>query len=56
VRLSVERLRFYDRRSRPGSSPTPGHERHTMGFFGFLLLGLLAGAIAKLILPGKQAE
>jgi uncharacterized membrane protein YeaQ/YmgE (transglycosylase-associated protein family) len=26
-----------------------------MGFLGFLLLGLLAGAIAKLILPGKQA-
>ncbi|MDJ0337914.1 GlsB/YeaQ/YmgE family stress response membrane protein [Cryobacterium sp. PH31-O1] len=26
-----------------------------MGFFGFLLLGLLAGAIAKLVLPGKQA-
>ncbi|MBG6215447.1 putative membrane protein YeaQ/YmgE (transglycosylase-associated protein family) [Cryobacterium sp. CAN_C3] len=26
-----------------------------MGFFGFLLLGLLAGAIAKLILPGKQS-
>ena len=25
-----------------------------MGFFGFLLLGLLAGAIAKLILPGAQ--
>ena len=25
-----------------------------MGFLGFLLLGLLAGAIAKLILPGKQ--
>lgn len=25
-----------------------------MGFFGFLLLGLIAGAIAKLILPGKQ--
>ncbi|MBX0299292.1 GlsB/YeaQ/YmgE family stress response membrane protein [Cryobacterium sp. 1639] len=25
-----------------------------MGFFGFLLLGLLAGAIAKLILPGKN--
>lgn len=25
-----------------------------MGFFGFLLLGLLAGAIAKLILPGKD--
>jgi hypothetical protein len=24
----------------------------TMGFFGFLLLGLIAGAIAKLILPG----
>lgn len=26
-----------------------------MGFFGFLLLGLIAGAIAKLIMPGKQA-
>ncbi len=26
-----------------------------MGFFAFLLLGLLAGAIAKAILPGKQA-
>jgi len=26
-----------------------------MGFFGFLLLGLIAGAIAKLIIPGKQA-
>lgn len=25
-----------------------------MGFFGFLLLGLIAGALAKLILPGKQ--
>ncbi|MEV8023158.1 GlsB/YeaQ/YmgE family stress response membrane protein [Microbacterium sp. NPDC080220] len=25
-----------------------------MGFFGFLILGLIAGAIAKLILPGKQ--
>ena len=25
-----------------------------MGFFGFLLLGLIAGAIAKLILPGKN--
>lgn len=25
-----------------------------MGFFGFLLLGLLAGALAKLILPGRQ--
>ena len=25
-----------------------------MGFFGFLLLGLIAGAIAKLILPGQQ--
>lgn len=24
-----------------------------MGFFGFLLLGLIAGAIAKAILPGK---
>ncbi|MGI6877219.1 GlsB/YeaQ/YmgE family stress response membrane protein [Microbacterium sp. gxy059] len=25
-----------------------------MGFIGFLLLGLIAGAIAKLILPGRQ--
>lgn len=25
-----------------------------MGFFSFLLLGLIAGAIAKAILPGKQ--
>lgn len=25
-----------------------------MSFIGFLILGLLAGAIAKLILPGKQ--
>lgn len=26
-----------------------------MGFLAFVLLGLIAGAIAKLILPGKQA-
>ena len=25
-----------------------------MSFFAFLILGLIAGAIAKLILPGKQ--
>ena len=25
-----------------------------MGFFAFLILGLIVGAIAKLILPGKQ--
>lgn len=25
-----------------------------MGFFAYLILGLIAGAIAKLILPGKQ--
>ncbi|MBX3117055.1 MAG: GlsB/YeaQ/YmgE family stress response membrane protein [Cryobacterium sp.] len=25
-----------------------------MGFFAFIILGLIAGAIAKLILPGKQ--
>lgn len=25
-----------------------------MGFIGFLILGLAAGAIAKLILPGRQ--
>jgi uncharacterized membrane protein YeaQ/YmgE (transglycosylase-associated protein family) len=33
----------------------PNSEVLIMGFFGFLLLGLIAGAIAKLILPGKQA-
>jgi len=26
-----------------------------MGFFGFLILGLIAGAIAKAILPGRQS-
>lgn len=26
-----------------------------MGFLGFLLLGLIAGAIAKLLIPGKQS-
>lgn len=26
-----------------------------MGFFAFIILGLIAGAIAKAILPGKQA-
>ncbi len=25
-----------------------------MGFFGFLLLGLIAGAVAKKIMPGKH--
>lgn len=25
-----------------------------MGFFSFLILGLIAGTIAKLLLPGKQ--
>ncbi|WP_434613859.1 GlsB/YeaQ/YmgE family stress response membrane protein [Arthrobacter sp. A5] len=25
-----------------------------MGFFAFLVLGLIAGAVAKLILPGRQ--
>ena len=25
-----------------------------MGFFAFLILGLIAGAIAKAILPGRQ--
>ena len=25
-----------------------------MGFFAFLILGLIAGALAKLILPGRQ--
>lgn len=27
---------------------------YIMGFLAFLILGLIAGAIAKLILPGKQ--
>lgn len=27
---------------------------HDMGFLAFLLLGLIAGAIAKLIIPGRQ--
>ena len=27
-----------------------------MGFFGFLILGLIAGAIAKAILPGRQGS
>jgi uncharacterized membrane protein YeaQ/YmgE (transglycosylase-associated protein family) len=26
-----------------------------MGFFAFLILGLIAGALAKLILPGRQS-
>ncbi|GAA2177473.1 GlsB/YeaQ/YmgE family stress response membrane protein [Leucobacter tardus] len=26
-----------------------------MGFFAFIILGLIAGAIAKAIMPGKQA-
>jgi uncharacterized membrane protein YeaQ/YmgE (transglycosylase-associated protein family) len=29
-------------------------KEHFMSFIGFLILGLLAGALAKLILPGKQ--
>jgi uncharacterized membrane protein YeaQ/YmgE (transglycosylase-associated protein family) len=29
-------------------------ESNIMGFFAFLILGLIAGAIAKLILPGRQ--
>jgi uncharacterized membrane protein YeaQ/YmgE (transglycosylase-associated protein family) len=29
-------------------------EIRIMGFFAFLILGLIAGAIAKLILPGRQ--
>ena len=47
------RSRIYDQRIRRG--PRAGHRKAViMGFFGFLLLGLLAGAVAKLILPGKQ--
>jgi uncharacterized membrane protein YeaQ/YmgE (transglycosylase-associated protein family) len=30
------------------------NEGAMMGFLAFLILGLIAGAIAKLILPGKQ--
>ena len=36
----------------PVAGPLKGD--NVMGFFGFLLLGLIAGAIAKLILPGRQ--
>lgn len=32
----------------------PDEVESTVGFFSFLILGLIAGAIAKLILPGKQ--
>jgi uncharacterized membrane protein YeaQ/YmgE (transglycosylase-associated protein family) len=36
-------------------NPGITHRSETiMGFLAFLLLGLIAGAIAKLILPGKQ--
>jgi len=36
--------------------PVLGADRRVsiMGFLGFLLLGLIAGAIAKMILPGAQ--
>src|SRR5690606_718534 len=41
---------------RPPSPPAPQRTKdNVMGFFSFLLLGLIAGAIAKLIIPGKQA-
>lgn len=30
------------------------HERRTMGFIGWIILGLVAGAIAKAIHPGKD--
>lgn len=34
----------------------PRHERGiNMGFIAFVILGLIAGAIAKAIIPGKQA-
>jgi len=29
-------------------------EEYSMGFIGLIILGLLAGAIARAILPGKQ--
>jgi uncharacterized membrane protein YeaQ/YmgE (transglycosylase-associated protein family) len=38
--------------NRPQGKPAQGD--NIMGFFAFLLLGLIAGAIAKLILPGRQ--
>lgn len=40
--------------SRSPGTLGPRHKELTMSFLGFLLLGLIAGAIAKLILPGKQ--
>ncbi len=43
------------RESRLERASVHTRERNTSwDFFGFLLLGLIAGAIAKLILPGKQ--
>lgn len=34
--------------------PDEGRRNDKMGFFAFLILGLIAGAIAKAILPGRQ--
>jgi uncharacterized membrane protein YeaQ/YmgE (transglycosylase-associated protein family) len=40
--------------TKPWHPGAPDIQELTMSFLGFLLLGLIAGAIAKLILPGKQ--
>jgi uncharacterized membrane protein YeaQ/YmgE (transglycosylase-associated protein family) len=42
------------RTRQPGCLLNEGRRNNNMGFLGFLLLGLIAGAIAKAILPGRQ--
>src|SRR5690606_10132900 len=42
------------RRSRRPTARHPSRKDTIMGFLSFLLLGLIAGAIAKLIIPGEQ--
>jgi len=38
-----------------GAGPAGNSRRSEMGFIAFLILGIIAGVIAKLIIPGKQA-
>ena len=42
------------RTRQPGCLLNERRRNEKMGFFAFLILGLIAGAIAKAILPGKQ--
>jgi uncharacterized membrane protein YeaQ/YmgE (transglycosylase-associated protein family) len=43
-----------DHESRPNGSADLIWETNMLSFIAFLIIGLVAGAIAKLILPGKQ--